>query len=343
MKMKKKSIYDISKEAGVSAATVSRVINNSAKVDFETRMRILKLFKKYNYRPRLVKNKIPTIGLIIGREIRSQIGLSDYNAGIMGGVIEYTDKHNLGISILIFSSEDIHHPEEIVTYLLEKNISGAIFVNPPEDSDYIYALEKINFPYVTIGSSFTSPDINSMDIDNEKGIKSALKLLVDHGHKNIGFITVDINQYDVVQRLKSYKNIMQSYQLPVDESNLHTIQSTSHDHKLLGYSYTKKIFENFSNRPTAFLCINDDIAVGVIKAFSELDLHVPKDVSIIGFDDYTHSKYMIPALTTIYNPIGRIGYEASEFVEQRIKGRDMKIQVIFESELVIRESCCVIH
>ena len=150
------TIYDIAREAGVSTATVSRVINHSPSVDYETRRRVIELCAKLNYRPRIVKNKEPHVGVLIEHHVQLQMGLSDYFAGIVSGATEYAYQQKLELSVLLFESEDLRNPEDVVSFLLEKDVSGAIFVAPPVDADYIYALHRIGFPYLSIASRFQS-------------------------------------------------------------------------------------------------------------------------------------------------------------------------------------------
>lgn len=170
------TIYDIAREAGVSTATVSRVINRSPRVDYETRRRVLELCAKSSYRPRIVKSKEPHVGVLIEHHVQLQLGLSDYFAGIVSGATEYAYQQKLELSVLLFESEDLRNPEDVVSFLLEKDVSGVIFVAPPVDAEYIYALHRIRFPYLSIASRFDSDQINSLRTDNVAGVVASVAI-----------------------------------------------------------------------------------------------------------------------------------------------------------------------
>jgi LacI family repressor for deo operon, udp, cdd, tsx, nupC, and nupG len=335
----KVTIYDIAKEAGVSTATISRVINHSPSVDYETRRRIIELCAKLNYRPRIVKNKEPHVGVLIEHHVQLQMGLSDYFAGIVSGATEYAYQQKLELSVLLFESEDLRNPEDVVAFLLEKDVSGAIFVAPPMDADYIYALHRIGFPYLSIASRFHSEEINSLRTDNMAGVVSSVRYLHDLGHRRIGFITVDMDHFDAIERQEAYLRTLEQLNLPMEPHYLVRLPSNTTDHKKLGNDAVQVILQDRSTLPTAYICLNDDLAMGIIRGLSDRGISVPADLSIVGFDDYPYARYMVPALTTVRNRIYDMGYLGCEIVDYWIRGKKPKTSKVLESQLIIRNSC----
>jgi LacI family transcriptional regulator len=337
-KSKKHTIYDIAAEAGVSTATVSRVLNNSPKVDFSTRKMILDLFNKYQYKPKIIKNKNPSIGVLIDMEHYNNFCFSEYVTSLLEGVIEYTFKNNLGLQITPFERGSIHYAEDIAEFLMEKGISGAIFINPPEDSAYIKVLQEINFPYMVIGSSFSDQEINCLDIDNYQGITKAVDYLVAHGHKEIGFLSFKEPIYAHKQRFDAFLKALEKNAIEFNKSYLLSGELGKINHES-GYAITTEFLVDNPEIPTAFICLNDDLATGAIRAIVDNGLNVPEDISVIGFDDYPASIFQLPKLTTIKSPLHKIGYDACQYIERWIKGRREYIRKLYPAELIIRDSC----
>ena len=335
----KVTIYDIAKEAGVSTATVSRVINHSASVDYETRRRVIELCARLNYRPRIVKNREPHVGVLIEHHVQLQMGLSDYFAGIVSGATEYAYQKKLELSVLLFESQDLRNPEDVVSFLMEKDVSGAIFIAPPVDAAYIYALDRIGFPYLSIASRFQSKEINSLRTDNVAGVVSSVRYLHELGHTRIGFITVGMDHYDAIERQEAFVDTLGQLHLPMEPHFLVRLPSNTTDHKKLGYDAVEVILRDRSRLPTAFVCLNDDLAIGIIKGLASQGISVPADLSIVGFDDYPYAQYTIPALTTIRNRIYEMGYLGCGIVEQWIRGKTQRISRVLESQLIVRDSC----
>jgi len=338
-KKRKVTIYDLAKEAGVSTATISRVINRSPSVDYETRHRILALCARHNYRPRIVKNKEPHVGVLIEHHVQLQMGLSDYFAGIVSGATEYAYQKKLELSVLLFESQDLRNPEDVVAFLLEKDVSGAIFIAPPVDAGYIYALHRIGFPYLSIASRFQSEEINSLRTDNVAGVVNSVHYLSGLGHRRIGFVTVDMDHYDAVERQQAFARTMGQLNLPLEPHDIVRLPSNTTDHKRLGYDAVRVIVQDMSRLPTAFICLNDDLAMGIIRGLSDQGICVPADLSIVGFDDYPYAQYMTPALTTVRNRIYDMGYLGCEIVERWIRGTPQKVSRVLESQLIVRGSC----
>lgn len=335
----KVTIYDISREAGVSTATISRVINDSPKVDFTTRQRVKALFKKHNFRPRVHKSKAPHIGIILQGASQTKGSMNDYLAGIYSGCSEYTREHQAGLSTVILNPGDLRHPKDVMELLLSKEITAAVFENPPVNAEYVYALSEIDFPYTTIGSSFDRREINTINVDNRHGIESAVRHLHQLGHRRIGFLTVDSAQHDARERLAAFDDMIEQLGFSKDENPSLVICSSDPDYFQLGYRFIIDRLAAKDTFPQALVCLNDTLALGAMRAFIESGFRIPNDISIIGFDDYRYSRYLAPALTTVRSPIHEVGYYACEFLESRIKGNAMPAHRMFPTELIVRESC----
>lgn len=337
--MKKEiTVYELAREAEVSTATVSRVINNSPNVDFQTRKRILLLFRKYNYNPKLVKAKTIHIVFIVNKVDDPNAALSDYVSGVFEGALKFANEEPISLSTLLFNFNSLRHPTELASILLQRGFDGAVFINPKVNADYIDTLHEINYPFVTIGSFFSNPGISSLNIDNREGIRKAITHLRSKGLSNIGFVGVDNQHYDSVERLDAFRSYMVD---KIDERQLLLTFQKEGDHKKAAYNYINEFCGRKDMAPAdAYICLNDDVALGVLRAFIKNGYRIPEDISIIGFDNYSYTEYLNPSMTTLNNPLLDMGYLACSSVANACKGSPVTVRRLFIPELIERESCC---
>jgi LacI family transcriptional regulator len=333
---KKITVYGLAKEAGVSTATISRVINNNPHVDYNTRKTILELFKLHDYRPKMAMDRSMTIAVLIDKVEDPGSALSEYVSGIFQGALNCANQNNIVLTILLHDFEKLRHPEDLIAHLLARGIHGAIFVNPKVDVNFIYSLREIEYPFITIGSFFSDFSIKSLNIDNREGIRQAIKHLKETGHRHIGYIGVDNRQYDTIERYDAFVTYME------DDFNSEFVYISNRqdgDHKKTIFNYLENKFQKGAMKfPTAYVCLNDDVAVGAMRAISNHGIKIPDDISIIGFDDYAYSRYIFPSLTTIKNPLIEIGRLACQNLIHVFEGNDKVLRKLFLPELVVRES-----
>lgn len=332
------TLKDIAEKANVSIATVSLALNNSEMVNHETYEKIKKIANDLNYTPNararaLVKKSTETIGLVIP-EVENPFFAE------MAQSIKNTIKKS-GYNLILCSTE--YKSEEELRYInLFKSglVDGAIFAclgdMMEEHNKMIIDLVKNNTPVV-----FVDREINNYNLipviktDLYKGAYEIAKYLIESGHNKIGFV----GQSE--ERVKGYKKALKDHNIEVNNEyifyNFLTIEG--------GYKVGKKVLE-LKDLPTALICLNDEMAMGIIQSLTSGGLNVPQDISIIGIDNIRMSEYYNPSLSTLNIPKKKMGAKAAEILLKKINKKKLNPKeqlIIFPTELIIRQSSRVLN
>ena len=330
------TILDVARLAGVSTATVSRVINSPESVRVQTREKVILAMAKCNYKYNalargFVTKKSNTIGLIIPTISNSVFAESTL------GVQEYADQKNikvvLGNSYYKYSQE-----ENLVKVLRESQVDGLIITTTNLKGEILKSLADENFPFVLLFSTVKSGPISAVGIDNYRGGYLATEHLISLGHKRICMVAGNFSMTDrSFHRWHGYKKCLRDNGIPYDKELL--VQT---DYSLSGGRDSIKKLLSLASPPTAVFCSNDYIAIGAIKGAREMGLSLPKDLSIVGFDDMQTASYMVPALTTIRQPAKEMGQRAAKLLLQMIEKESKPVQDMMESTLIVRESTAMV-
>jgi LacI family transcriptional regulator len=280
------TLKDVAKEANVSVSTASYAINGSSLITKETREKVLTAAKKIGYRPNasaknLKKNKSEIIGFFL-----SGFTGPFFNE-ILEGVQDVVIKN--GYEMVVCASNSKHR------LLIESYVDGAIILNFHVDDHTIDFLANEKMPIVALDREMNNPHIKNVLLQNKVGIELAVKHLVDNGHQRIGFIGGSYDSFDGEMRLAGYKESLKKYNVPFNDEDVIRARFTEISSLLVMDEYIKKndIY------PTAFVCANDEMAMGAIKALQQNGISVPNDVAIVGFDDIALSKHFNPPLSTV--------------------------------------------
>lgn len=338
------TIQDVAKVAGVSVSTVSRVLNGKADVAIETIEKVEGVIHELGYASSLAargmrSHRTNVIGMIMPDVA------TPYCASIMRGVnsaIARLDK-----DLLIYTSgsglkESIAYHERSYVSFLNGGITDGVIVVTPTATDF-----ATHAPVVIIDPNNESPDLPAISATNREGALSAMNYLISLGHRRIGFITGRMELVSTNQRLQGYKDGLLAAGIPLDKDLIEIGDYTTEEavvctHRLL----------SLSNRPTAIFAANDMSSKGVYQAAKEAGLQIPKDLSVIGFDNLPESSLMVPALTTVDQFVEDIGTIATQMVVKLVQGealpehfpgtvafiRDGNLLKI-PTQLVIRDSC----
>ncbi|MDF2684092.1 MAG: LacI family transcriptional regulator [Brevibacillus sp.] len=326
----KPTIYDVAKKAGVSIATVSKVINNTGRISEKTRKKILALMEEMEYQPSVVASALTgkstyTIGLLIpdlANPFFSEIARSIEDRG-----------HSLGYNIVICSTD--YDPEKEAKYtslLKQKSVDGIILASGFENHKSAKELIHQNFPIAVVAREIPSLEVDTVSIDNFLGGYQAASHLIELGHKRIAIIARDV--WSNRERIRGYKQALDEANLEFDPQMEFVKDSAVESGKELA----GKLLDS-STTPTAIFACNDSLAIGVIQAARQRGLSVPKNLSVVGFDDTIWAKISDPPLTTIAQPIREMGYGVMDLLIQEIKGqKHMKQRLILLPKLVERET-----
>jgi len=344
------TIKDIAREAGVSTATVSYVINDTRPVMPEKRQRVLDVISRTNYQPnRVAKSlrtkKTNTIG-ILAEDI-----IDFPTVGIINGISEYIEKtdYNIILSNLhmldsLFNQYDqIIHQKEKISKALSFLVFGAkvdavIYVGM-FNRDITDVISNINKPVIVAYSTADDEHICAVNHDNEDAATELTHHLINNGHKRIAVITGLAHTTPSQARLKGMNRAFKEANLILDSAMVRN----GDWERASGYSCMKDLLESYSKDalPTAVLAMNDLMAIGAMDAIREAGLSVPKDISVVGFDNREVSSFVFPKLTTVEFDLETIGCTAAEIAIQKLSGAGEyadKKSIVVPSKLIKRET-----
>lgn len=335
-----KTIKDVAKEANVSIATVSRVVNGKDRVKKETREKIQRAIDKLNYVPdqaarTMINKKTRTIGMVV------PVLSNEYWAKLA----EFIQRKLLKKGYTLIVSTSYYESESdnpcLSTFLERKVdglIAGTLTKNMEEDiSEYLERFIKQDIPIVSFSS--VKNNITSITGDDLTSSIEAVEHLIRLGHKQIAFIG---SLSTGIERELGYRNALMLNNMAVNED---LIISNRKDHvrnfTQYGYHCVRQlVLEN--KEFSGLFCSNDLIAIGAIKALDELGLDVPSDKAVVGFDDIDMAGLYRPALTTVKQPIEEMAATAVDILLEQIENpieRYLQKNISFPMELVIRQSC----
>ncbi|MCK4715347.1 MAG: LacI family DNA-binding transcriptional regulator [Candidatus Marinimicrobia bacterium] len=332
------TIIDVAKLAGVSTATVSRVINDTGKVRPVTRKKVMKVVNELNFSPNvsaqvLQSKQSKTIGMVFPD------ASSLYFSEIIRGICNYVNQFSF--QIIIGSAHD--EEEEVKTvsrFLNGHTVGGLVIMAPSSQNDDLFKL-PINHgtPVVFISVPPVKAGTTSVVLDNFKMSVEMTNHLIRLGHRNIGFINGSPHNYDSQRRYAGYLKALQ-------ENGIEVISDFTIDGNFTedsGYKTCLKLCE-LTSRPTAIFAANDAMAIGAIEAVKDSGLRVPEDIAIVGFDDISTSQYITPALTTVRVPLFNLGQVVGKTLLQKIDTNyenhiAVTERIVIPLKIIIRESC----
>lgn len=335
------SLKDVAKLAGVSIGTASQAVNDKPCVSPNTKERVLLATKKLNYRPHAIAKQLALqrtnclTCFVVPSVKTTWIHPSSwmFYYPIIEGILNKVIVHHYRLLLEIHTVEDTRK-EILLDLAREKSAEGAFFVlQVKDDYDNIFTLKSMGFPVVTINANI-SEKISSVCVENIKAVQKSVEYLISLGHQKFAFISGPMNHFNSLERLQGYKEILYESGLKVKkqwiaEGNW-TIES--------GYQCAGRIIE--SGIPTAIFCSNDHMAAGAMKQIKEAGLLIPDDISVVGYDDSDVAKVTTPALSSVRQPLHKVGELAAEELIRLVGGEKPEARKIFlEAEIVKRESC----
>ncbi|ALS21518.1 catabolite control protein A [Paenibacillus naphthalenovorans] len=330
------TIYDVAREAGVSMATVSRVVNNNPNVKPQTRKKVFEAIERLGYRPNavargLASKKTTTVGVVIP-DISNSI-FSEVARGI-------EDIANMYHYNIILCNADKKKDKEIrvINTLLEKQVDGLLFMGGAITEEHIEAFKTSSVPVVLCATADEQKTIPSVDIDHEKAAYDAVQLLIQKGHRQIAMISGTLQDpTNGYARYQGYKKALEEAGIPLREDYV----------RIGNYRYESglevtKYFMELDERPTAIFAATDEMAIGAIHALQDNGLKVPDDVSVISVDNIRMASMVRPQLTTVAQPMYDIGAVAmrllTKLMNKETKDASELTQVTLPHDIIQRNS-----
>jgi len=325
------TLREVAEHVGLAAGTVSAVLNSapsSHAIPERTRQRIQAAALELNYRPNFLarslrKKRTYTVGLII-----EEIG-DAYGSLVISGIEAYLRQHNY-FFLTVIHRHDASMLREYSHLLLERGVEGFITVDTSLQ-------EALPLPTVSVAGHRTLKGVTNIVLDQERGARVALEHLVALGHRKIAFMKGQPFSSDSEDRWKGVCRVAQELGLEMDADLIVNLEFDDPSPQV-GYPYAKQLLAR--KKPfTALFAYNDISAIGAIRAIQEEALRVPQDVSVVGFDDIQWAAFHTPSLTTVRQPLGKMGQIAAETLIRMIEDHgESSSEIAIEPTLVVRES-----
>jgi LacI family transcriptional regulator len=336
------NLEDIAKKAGVSRSTVSRVINDDPNVNTQTREHVWHVIRQENFQPNpaaraLVRRRTEIIGVAIPTTENIFFTDNDYFTRILAGVSQMTRQRDY--AMLLWLGELTDDDERLMQRVSNNRLmDGLVIASLGHDHPLFKRLMTLRQPFVMIDRPLEYDDqISYVSIDNVGAADEATTHLIKLGRRRIAHITGNMTFSDGQDRLDGYKNALRRAGLPIDPNLIAEAYFSQH----AGYEAAKRLFPH---KPDAIFAADDIIAIGALQAAHEAGIHVPDDLSLVGFDDVDVASKSSPMLTTVRQPVQEKGVAAAklliDLIQNQIEGPQ---RILLKTELIIRESCGVVQ
>lgn len=325
------NIYEVAELAGVSLATVSRVINPGAKVSDKTRQKVLAAMQQLGYQPNSIAQALATrtsnaVGVLVSE-------LYGPFFGAMLSAIETTLKA-AGKFVMVAAGHNCEVQErDAIRFLVSRNCDALIVHAERLPDKFLVEHDHNTTPIVVVNRKVRGLHGHCFSLNNELGGYLATQALLKRKHRRIAYISGPLAWVDAKQRLAGHRRALAEAGVRFDERLLHE----GDYHETGGQAGLNALFA--TNIPfTAVVCANDDMAAGAIAAAHERGIELPRELSIVGFDDSPIARYVYPKLTTIHYPIADMGTMAARWVLKHVYEQPLDVQQSFEPRLVERDS-----
>ena len=302
------TIKDIAKRVGVSHSTVSRALCGSQLISRETAKLIKQAALEMGYRPSLAARSLKTrrsqaLGVVVSN-------IDDpFFSEILEGIEDVAQ--DSGYSLFIAASHrDLEREELIVRAMSQHRVDGVIICSTSFSAVQSHELLEYLTPIVVINNQAAEVYRYSIYHDDVDGSRQVTRHLIDLGHQKIAYLGNSISGRTNSDRLAGFQQEMAAAGLPIPEAYIHQVQGGRPENSPAGVDH----FLGLSERPTALVCFNDMLAIGVLKTLQQVGIEVPEDFSVTGFDNILFSAYTNPPLTTFDQPKRTIGEEAARLI-----------------------------
>ena len=326
------TILDVSKAAGVSVATVSRVLNRKGQVSQETARRVMRAVEALSYAPNVSARNLrlneSRIILIVAPNTTNP-----YYTHILSGIGKAA--HQMGYSaFLCDTGGEREETRKVLDMLVRRQADGAILLATESESDWLRPYAE-RYPLVECSEYDPRLNLPRVSIDNYAAAREAMAHLIWLGHERIGLVSSSNRYISTTLRLKGYRDALAEAGLPLREDY---VRRGAADYSFKsGFDSARGLME-LPDRPTALLCISDMLALGAIASAKEMGLRVPEDVTVVGFDDVEHTTMFHPYVTTVAQPCAEIGRKAMELLESAIARAPVSRETLLPHRLILRES-----
>ena len=332
--MKRATITDVAKRAGVSKSTVSHVINKTRFVEEETKQRVLKVIAELDYHPSLVArslttNRTGTIGVIVSDATNSFFG------DVLRGIEDILQPANYSL-VVCNTDEILEREDHYIDLLLRQRVDGIIAAATSQKWEVLNQADEQHTPVIFLDRSYEGLEGPYVGVNNRAGAAMGTNHLIEWGHRKIGILAGFQRLSTMRERLAGFREALRDHQIGLPEAWV--VESPLGIEA--GREAAMKIL-SLPDRPSALFVNNNFLTLGALLAIRDLGMRCPEEISLVGFDDHPWSAVSHPPVTVVKQPSRQLGKLAAESLLALINGdQHPEEQVVLDCELVIRESCC---
>lgn len=335
------TLKDVAERVGVSVQTVSNVVNERSVVHPTTRERILRALEELNYHPNLVarglrRRRSQTLGFLVVDP--SPRYLSDpFHSEVVTGIADVAREHGYGLLIQATLLDETSQPQELLRAFQQNRIDGGVITlagRPELRQRYLKQIVALQQPFVLLEQKVDAPKGACILGENRRGAFEATEYLINKGHTHIAFLSGNIAWPAIEERMKGYREALQAHHYGNKQAVFAYCDWTAQ----AAFGATTNLLTSHPEI-TAILGANDVLAVGALQAIQSLERSIPADVALIGFDDFSFTRYVRPQLTTVRLPGYDMGYRAAQMLLEYFQtGCFSTPEVHLPTGLIIRDS-----
>lgn len=328
------TIREVAKRADVSTTTVSHVINKTRHVSEELTERVIDAMRELNYSPNSIAR-----GLRLGNTRSIGVLIPDNSNPFFSDLARLLEDVGFRNQYAVFFCNSDNVPEKELAYskyLIERKVDGILFIGTGDDKESLSLILENNIPIVAVDRKFEDPRVDLVYVNNEEGGYKATSYLLDLGHERIACIAGPPDITPSSERVLGYKRALQEKAVKISDEYI-----VGGNFRPSGGQKAIEQLLKLEKKPTAIFASNDLMAVGAINALRSININVPLDVSVVGFDNASIISELSPTLTTIAQPFEDIANSAVELLIERIENQEdnpVRKIVVLDTELLVRES-----
>ena len=325
------TLEEVARRAGVSASTVSRVLNGTGRVSENTRARVLRIAKALKYRPDLHARTLAggssrTLGVIVSN-LQNPFFLDIFR------VIE-ADALQAGFAVVVANTD--YRPQQLaaaVHWMLGQRLAGLALVVSETEPAVIDDLAAEELPVVFYDVGSPGPNVTNVRTDYYRGMQRVVEYLFSLGHRRMAFVDHHGDLQPLQDRVRSFRKAVARC-----SGTMESVEAHGTDSPAGGYQATSELLDT-GFEPSAIICVNDFMALGVLRALRERGIAVPEEVSVVGYDNIGLSEFAMPALTTVNVSRDQIGHAiSSALLASRGAPRAAASDIVIHPELIVRDS-----
>lgn len=327
------TIKEVAKLAGVSICTVSRALSNKGYIKPETKAKILAAVEELHYHPNQIATSLKT-----GRSKHLALVLPSLNNIYFPKLEKYIESHAHEKGYIVFLSNTEYNLEtekKILEAIPTQNVAGVIITPCNNKHEHIKRLSEYDIPYVYLNRNFDDDPEHCLHIDNEQAAYNAVSYLIECGHRAIGGIFQSFDDMSYKERYDGMLKALKEHKLPVKKN--HFAMDLAEDDLEAAIYKIKKIL-TAASRPDAIFACNDMMAFGVYKAAYELNIRIPDELSVFGYDNCLMADVIAPPLSTFATPAKELSRLSIDFIDHYNRTKELKKLPTLTGELIIRSS-----